>query len=63
MEEVRNMRDYLLLLPILFIFHDMEEIIGIEWFYSRNKWLFDRYPKITKTYKCLTHMGFSAAVY
>lgn len=63
MEEVRNMRDYLLLLPILFIFHDMEEIIGIKWFYSRNKWLFDRYPKITKTYKGLTHMGFSAAVY
>ena len=63
MEEVRNMRDYLLLLPILFIFHDMEEIIGIEWFYSRNKWLFDRYPKITKAYKGLTHMGFSAAVY
>ena len=57
------MRDYLLLLPILFIFHDMEEIVGIEWFYSRNKWLFDRYPKITKTHKDLTHMGFSAAVY
>ena len=63
MEGVRNMREYLLLLPILFIFHDMEEIVGIEWFYSRNKWLFERYPKITKTYKGLTHMGFSAAVY
>ena len=57
------MREYLLLLPILFIFHDMEEIVGIEWFYSKNPWLFKRYPKIVNTYKGLTHMGFSAAVY
>lgn len=57
------MREYLLLLPIIFIFHDMEEIVGIEWFYSNNAWLFERYPKILKTYKSLTHMGFSAAVY
>lgn len=57
------MREYLLLLPILFIFHDMEEIVGIGWFYSKNAWLFERYPKILKTYKGMTHMGFSAAVY
>ena len=57
------MREYLLLLPIIFIFHDMEEIVGIEWFYSNNAWLFERYPKILKTYKGMTHMGFSAAVY
>ena len=63
MEGVWNMREYLLLLPILFIFHDMEEIVGIEWFYSKNPWLFERYPKILKTYKGLTHIGFSAAVY
>ena len=63
MEGVRSMREYLLLLPILFIFHDMEEIVGIEWFCSKNPWLFERYPKIVNTYKGLTHMGFSAAVY
>ena len=57
------MREYLLLLPIIFIFHDMEEIVGIEWFYSNNAWLFERYPKILKTYKGMSHMGFSAAVY
>ena len=57
------MREYLLLLPIIFIFHDMEEIVGIEWFYSKNRWLFERYPKILKSYKGVTHMGFSAAVY
>ena len=63
MEGVWSMREYLLLLPIIFIFHDMEEIVGIEWFYSNNAWLFERYPKILKTYKGMTHMGFSAAVY
>ena len=63
MEGVWSMREYLLLLPIIFIFHDMEEIVGIEWFYSKNLWLFERYPKILKSYKGLTHMGFSAAVY
>lgn len=57
------MREYLLLLPIIFIFHDMEEIVGIEWFYSKNRWMFERYPKILKSYKGVTHMGFSAAVY
>ena len=57
------MREYLLLLPIIFIFHDMEEIVGIERFYSKNRWLFERYPKILRSYKGLTHMGFSAAVY
>jgi hypothetical protein len=57
------MREYLLLLPIIFIFHDMEEIVGIKWFYSKNRWLFERYPKILKSYKGVTHMGFSAAVY
>ena len=63
MEGVWSMREYLLLLPIIFIFHDMEEIVGIEWFYSNNAWLFERYPKILKTYKGMSHMGFSAAVY
>lgn len=63
MEGVWSMREYLLLLPIIFIFHDMEEIVGIKWFYSNNAWLFERYPKILKTYKGMTHMGFSAAVY
>ena len=57
------MREYLLLLPILFIFHDMEEIVGIGWFYSKNQWLFERYPKLLKPHHGLTHMGFSAAVY
>lgn len=63
MEGVWSVREYLLLLPIIFIVHDMEEIVGLERFYSKNQWLFERYPKILKTHKGLTHMGFSAAVY
>ena len=36
------MREYLLLLPILFIFHDMEEVVGFESFFRKNPWLIDR---------------------
>ena len=57
------MREYILLLPILFIFHDMEEIVGLGHFYTKNMWLFDRFPKILNAYRGITHEGFSAAVY
>ena len=45
------MKEYILLLPIIFIFHDMEEIVGFEWFFRRNP---DRNFKTE---------GFAAAVY
>ena len=57
------MREYLLLLPIIFIFHDMEEIIGFDWFFKTNSGLFERYPKLNKIYNGLTTATFSAAVY
>ena len=57
------MREYLLLLPILFIFHDMEEIIGFGWFFRNNPDIFDRFPKITKAYKEFTTAGMALAVY
>jgi len=57
------MREYLLLLPIIFIFHDMEEIAGFGWFFSRNPWLFERFPKVMDTYRGFTHQGFTLAVY
>ena len=57
------MRDYLLLLPIIFIFHDMEEIIGFGWFFKNNPWLYNRFPKVMKPYIGWTHEGFAAAVY
>lgn len=57
------MKDYILLLPILFIFHDMEEIIGFGCFFRNNKQLFERYPKITAAYKDFSTEGFALAVY
>ncbi len=57
------MKDYILLLPILFIFHDMEEIIGFGYFFRHNKQLFDCFPKITAAYKDFSTEGFALAVY
>ena len=57
------MREYLLLLPIIFIFHDMEEIIGFDWFFKTNSDLFERFPKLNKIYNGLTTSTFAAAVY
>lgn len=57
------MKEYLLLLPLIFIFHDMEEVVGLGWFFRNNPDLFSRYPAITKTYHDFTDTGFAAAVY
>ncbi|MCR5127674.1 MAG: HXXEE domain-containing protein [Lachnospiraceae bacterium] len=56
------MREYLLLLPIIFIFHDMEEIIGFGWFFRNNPEIFKRFPIITKAYKDYTTAGMALAV-
>lgn len=57
------MKEYLLLLPIIFIFHDMEEIIGFECFFKKNPWLYEKYPRVMKAYREFTNMAFSIAVY
>ena len=57
------MREYLLLLPIIFIFHDMEEIIGFDWFFKTKTDLFERFPRLNKIYNGLTTSTFAAAVY
>ena len=57
------MREYALLLPIIFIFHDMEEIIGFGWFFKNNPQIFDKFPRITKAYKNYTTAGMALAVY
>lgn len=44
------MKDYILLLPIIF-FHDMEEIIGFGRFFKKNPDLFERFPKVTTSYR------------
>ncbi len=57
------MKDYLLLLPIIFIFHDMEEIVGFGWFFRKNQWLFDRYPTVTAMYRDSNETGWKIGVY
>ena len=57
------MREYLLLLPIIFIFHDMEEIIGFGRFFQKNPELFERFPKITAAYRGFQTDGMALAVY
>ena len=57
------MKEYVLLLPILFIFHDMEEIIGFGRFFKKNPELFERYPKITAAYMDFHTDAMALAVY
>jgi len=57
------MKEYVLLLPLIFIFHDMEEIIGFGWFFRNNPGIFERFPPIAKVYRGFTTEGMALAVY
>ena len=57
------MREYLLLLPLIFIFHDMEEMVGFGWFFRNNTELYKRFPKTLKNYIGFTEVGMSIGVY
>ncbi|MCR4776411.1 MAG: HXXEE domain-containing protein [Saccharofermentans sp.] len=57
------MREYLLLLPLIFIFHDMEEMVGFGWFFRNNPELYKRFPKAMKNYIGFTEMGMAIGVY
>ena len=57
------MKEYILLLPIIFIIHDMEEVVGFGRFFRENSYLFVKYPNVTKAYRGFTTEGFAAAVY
>nr|AWI66796.1 hypothetical protein [Piromyces sp.] len=59
-----EMEKYVWLFPIIFIIHDMEEIIGLGIWLRKNKELLDeKYSFITKTYKNFSTEGFSLAVF
>ena len=57
------MKEYILLLPLIFIFHDMEEVVGFCWFFRKNPWLYDRFPKVMNAYRGITNEGMAAGVY
>ena len=57
------MKEYILLLPIIFIFHDMEEVVGFGYFFKKNPDLYVRFPRVLKAYRNFKTGGFAAAVY
>ena len=55
---------YVWLLPIIFIFHDMEEIVGFIPWYKKNKYFLEHhYPQISKIYRNTCTEAFALAVY
>ena len=58
------MKEYVWLFPIIFMFHDMEEIIGFKFFLRQNEAeLQQRFPFILRRYKNFSTEGFALAVY
>lgn len=57
------MQENIWIFPILFIIHDMEEIIGLGLWLNKNRSLLDiKYPRISNTYKLYSTEGMAAAV-
>lgn len=55
---------YLWMFPLLFIFHDMEEIIGlVPWIRLNKTLLTQKVPSILKIHKGITTEGFALAVF
>lgn len=58
------MNEFVWMFPVLFIFHDMEEIIGFGIWLKKNRIMLDeKYPKISKTYKDFSTEGMAVAVF
>lgn len=58
------MKEYVWLFPVIFMFHEMEEIIGFKFFLNKNHdELEKRFPVILRCYKDFSTEGFALAVY
>lgn len=57
------MKNYILFLPLIYLFHDFEEMIGFGWFFRTNPQLFKKHPHLTAAYRDFTQEGFVLAVY
>ncbi len=58
------MDQYIWLFPVLFIFHDMEEIIGLRtWILKNNSMLIYKFPKISKIFEHYSTEGMAFAVF
>lgn len=62
-EGEEELNEFVWLFPILFILHDMEEIIGFGIWLKKNRAMLDeKYPKISMTYKDFSTEGMALAV-
>ena len=57
------MKDYILLLPLIYLFHDFEEIIGFGWFFRKNPEVFTKYPRLTSAYRGFNDVGMAVGVF
>ncbi|MGX9758634.1 HXXEE domain-containing protein [Clostridioides difficile] len=58
------MEKYIWLFPLLFIFHDMEEIVGFGIWLKKNKSILDKkYPFVSKNYENYSTEGMAFAVF
>lgn len=58
------MKEYALLFPLIFVFHDMEELIGFSQFFANNREMLEkRFPQIAKTYRDFRTEGMALAVF
>lgn len=58
------MKEYIWLFPLIFIFHDMEEIIGTKIWLNKNSDLINRkYPRLCRMFKEFSTEGFAIAVF
>lgn len=58
-----SINEILWLFPLLFIFHDMEEVIGYGLWLRKNRSFLDKkYPKISNTYKPYSTEGMAAVM-
>ena len=56
------MENLLWLFPVIFMLHEMEEIIGFGPWLDKNQAILDKYPRIDAAYEHFSPSGFAMAV-
>ena len=56
------MENLLWLFPVIFMLHEMEEIIGFGPWLDKNQAILDKYPRIAAAYEHFSPSGFAVAV-
>ena len=61
-ERKQIMENLLWLFPVIFMLHEMEEIIGFGPWLDKNQSILGKYPRIAAAYKHFSPSGFAMAV-